>query len=130
MSFPRAPSPYSISPEAFIALSRLNLQPSGQSQGQPVSSYGLSQGQPAVQSNSTQAALQQALQSALSGGSGLQGLVQGLLANPSGAQALAGSQSQGYTPNQPADAWRLSFNAPGGWGGGMIGQNSPLFPNK
>lgn len=129
MSFPRAPSPYSISPEAFIALSRLNLQPSGQAQGVPVSSYGLSQAAPPAQ-GTTQAALQQALQSALSGGSGLQGLVQGLLANPSGAQALAGSQSQGYTPNQPADAWRLSFNAPGGWGGGMIGQNSPLFPNK
>lgn len=129
MSFPKAPSPYSISPEAFIALSRLNLQPSGQSQGVPVSSYGLSQAAPPAQ-GTTQAALQQALQSALSGGSGLQGLVQGLLSNPSGAQAHAGSSSQGYTPQQPADAWRLSFNAPGGWGGGMIGQNSPLFPNK
>lgn len=127
MSFPRAPSPYTISPEAFIALSRLNLQPSAQSQGQPVSSYGLSQGTPAVQSNSTQAALQQALQSALNGGSGLQGLVQGLLSNPSAAQTYAGSQSPAYTPNQPADAWRLNFSAPGGWGGGMIGQNLPLF---
>lgn len=130
MSFPRAPSPYTISPEAFIALSRLNLQPSGHSQGVPVSNYGLTQGAPAVQSNSTQAALQQALQSALTGGSGLQGLVQGLLGNPTAAQQYAGSQSPAYTPNQPADAWRLNFNAPGGWGGGMIGQNLPLFPNK
>jgi hypothetical protein len=128
MSFPNAPSPYSISPEAFIALSKLNLQPSGQSQGTPVSSYGLTQGQPAAAQSNTQQALQSALQNALSGGSGLQGLVQGLLNNPTQAQAVAGSQSPLYTPTPPAGAWRQNFDAPGGWGGGMIGQNMPLFP--
>lgn len=119
MSFSSSPSPYSISPEAFIALSQLNLQNPSQSQGQSVASYGLSQGQPAVPGG-TQAALQQALQSALSGGSGLQGLVQGFLSNPSGAQSYAGSASQGYTPQQPANAWRLNFG----------GNNTPLFPAK
>jgi hypothetical protein len=117
MAFSYAPSPYSIPPEAFVALSQLNLQNPSQAQGQPVSSFGLTQGTPAVQSN-TQAALQQALSNALNGGSSLQGLVQGLLANPQAAQAYGGSTSPAYTPNQPTDAFRINFD----------GTRSPLFP--
>ena len=129
-SFPASPSAYSINPDAFVALARLNLQNPSQSSGTPVSSYGLTEGTPAVQSN-TQAALQQALSAALSGGSqnSLQGLVQSMISNPSAARAYAGSDSPAYTPQQPENAWRLNFTADGGpssWGRGMIGNNQGL----
>lgn len=127
-NFPTAPSPYSISPEAYIALSQLNLQQPAQQGGTPISSYGLTQGTPATQST-TQAALQQALQASLSGGTAnsLQSLVQSMINNPDAARQYAGSLAPEYTPKQPADAWRLDFNGNGGWGGGEIGRNKSLW---
>lgn len=113
-SFPSAPSPYSISPQAYIALSQLNLQNPGQASGTPVSSVGLTQGTPAV---STQQALQQALSNALSSPS-LASQIQNWTQNPSAAASYAGSTSAAYTPNQPSNAWRLNTNT---------GAMSPLF---
>ena len=130
-----SPTPYSISPQAYIALAQLNLQPGGgQGTGTPVSSYGVTGGSTPLGQSATsspmQSQLMQALHQSLMSGSSLGSNLQNWINNPNLAKAYAGSQAPSFTPNQPANAWRLNFNAPAnsdgtaGFGNGMVGDNS------